>query len=59
VNSSALAETLRVEHDVLVVPGDQFGMDRYLRLGFGPPAHELEEALARVALAFRNAGAVA
>ena len=58
-NSSALAESLRVEHDVLVVPGDQFGMDRYVRLGFGPPARELEEALARVALAFRKAGAAA
>jgi aspartate/methionine/tyrosine aminotransferase len=58
-NSSALAESLRVEHDVLVVPGDQFGMDHYVRLGFGPPAHELEEALARVALAFRKAGAAA
>ncbi len=59
VNSSALAETLRVDHDVLVVPGDQFGMDRFVRLGFGNPAHELEEALARIALAFRKAGAAA
>jgi len=59
VNSTALAESLRAEHDVLVVPGDQFGMDRWVRLGFGPPAAELEEALARVALAFRKAGAVA
>jgi hypothetical protein len=59
VNSSALAETLRVEHDVLVVPGDQFGMDRFVRLGFGNPARELEEALARIALAFRKAGAAA
>ena len=36
-NSSALAERLRRRHDVLIVPGDQFAMDRYVRLGFGPP----------------------
>ena len=53
-NSSAFAETLRREHDVLIVPGDHFGMDRYVRLGFGPPAADLEPALARVALAFRR-----
>ena len=57
VNSSALAETLRVEHDVLIVPGDQFGMDGYIRLGFGSPAPELAEPLERIALAFRAAGA--
>jgi aspartate/methionine/tyrosine aminotransferase len=49
VNSSELAEALRVEKDVLVVPGDHFGMDRYLRIGFGNPAAELEEALGRIA----------
>lgn len=47
-NSSALAERLRVERDVLVVPGDHFGMDGYLRIGFGNPAAELEEALDRI-----------
>ncbi len=51
-NSSALAETLRARHDVLIVPGDQFGMDGYVRLGFGPPAEELRQALERVAPAF-------
>jgi hypothetical protein len=29
-------------------------MDRYLRLGFGPPRADLEAALARVADAFRS-----
>jgi aspartate/methionine/tyrosine aminotransferase len=38
--------------DLLVVPGDHFGMDGYLRLGFGPPVGELEEALGRLAEAF-------
>ena len=54
INSSEFAELLRVEKDVLVVPGDHFGMDHYLRLGFGPPAGELMEALERVADAFRE-----
>jgi hypothetical protein len=55
-NSSALAETLRAQHDVLIVPGDQFGMDGYLRLGFGLPADELQHALARMGLAFGREG---
>ena len=54
VNSSALAERLRRDHSVLIVPGDQFGMDHYLRFGFGPPAAELEAALARVAAVIRT-----
>ncbi|RMH21947.1 MAG: aminotransferase class I/II-fold pyridoxal phosphate-dependent enzyme, partial [Gemmatimonadetes bacterium] len=48
VNSSELAERLRVEKSLLVVPGDHFGMDGYLRLGYGPPRAELEEALGRL-----------
>ncbi|MEK6610408.1 MAG: aminotransferase class I/II-fold pyridoxal phosphate-dependent enzyme [Gemmatimonadota bacterium] len=55
-NSSALAEVLRRAHDVLIVPGDQFGMDRFVRLGFGLAAQDLQAALARVALAFRQVG---
>lgn len=52
VGSSELAEKLRVEKDVLVVPGDHFGMDRCIRIGFGPPGEALEAALARVGEAF-------
>jgi len=48
INSTALAERLRTEKSVLVVPGDHFGMDRYLRIGFGNPATELGGALDRV-----------
>ncbi len=55
VSSSALAETLRVEKDVLVVPGDHFGMDHYLRIGFGPPREELLEGLERVSDALEEA----
>ena len=52
INSSELAEKLRAEKSVLVVPGDHFGMDHYLRLGFGPPEHELLEALEKMGDAF-------
>jgi aspartate/methionine/tyrosine aminotransferase len=54
VNSSDFAEKLRAEKDLLVVPGDHFGMDRYLRLGFGNPRDELLEGLSRIAEAFRE-----
>jgi aspartate/methionine/tyrosine aminotransferase len=49
VRSAALAETLRAEQDVLVVPGEHFGMEGFVRLGFGLAPAELEEALERVA----------
>ena len=57
INSSDLAEKLRVEKSVLVVPGDHFGMDHYLRLGFGNPPDELTEALALVREAFDEVSA--
>jgi aspartate/methionine/tyrosine aminotransferase len=46
--STALAETLRATQDVLVVPGEHFAMEGYLRIGFGPLPSELEAALERV-----------
>jgi len=49
VNSTALAERLRTEHDVLVVPGDHFGVDGHIRVGFGMEARILEEGLRRIA----------
>ncbi|MDA0328690.1 MAG: aminotransferase class I/II-fold pyridoxal phosphate-dependent enzyme [Gemmatimonadetes bacterium] len=52
VNSTDFAEKLRSEKSVLVVPGDHFGMDHYLRLGFGNPEDELLEGLGRVREAF-------
>jgi len=48
VGSGELAERVRSEQDTLIVPGDQFGMDRYLRLGYGPPHDYLMEGLARL-----------
>ncbi len=51
IGSTELAERLRIEKDVLVVPGDHFGMDGFIRVGFGLPREELMEALARIASA--------
>lgn len=59
VQSSAFAESLRTGQEVLIVPGDQFGMDGYIRIGFGSPAEELHQPLERIAGAFRAVGAAA
>jgi aspartate/methionine/tyrosine aminotransferase len=47
LNSSAMAEQLRADHGVLIVPGDHFGMDHFVRIGFGGQKGHLAEALAR------------
>jgi aspartate/methionine/tyrosine aminotransferase len=52
VNSTEFAEKLRTEKSVLVVPGDHFGMDSYLRVGFGNPEDELLDGLGRIREAF-------
>ena len=52
INSTAFAEKLRTEKSLLTVPGDHFGMDSYLRIGFGNPEEELREGLRRVREAF-------
>ncbi|MBW8862320.1 MAG: aminotransferase class I/II-fold pyridoxal phosphate-dependent enzyme [Acidobacteria bacterium] len=48
VNSTELVTRLRTEKSVLVVPGDHFGMDGYLRIGFGDSPAYLHAALDRV-----------
>ena len=48
VNSTLLVTRLREEKSVLVVPGDHFGMDGYLRLGFGEPHAYMREGLGRL-----------
>lgn len=48
INSTTLVERLRDERGVLVVPGDHFDMDRYLRLGFGSHPALLNGALDRI-----------
>jgi aspartate/methionine/tyrosine aminotransferase len=48
INSTELVTRLRTEHSVLIVPGDHFGMDGYLRIGFGDEPGYLQEGLDRV-----------
>ena len=48
INSTELVNRLRVEKSVLIVPGDHFGMDGYLRLGFGDDPDHLTLRAARV-----------
>jgi aspartate/methionine/tyrosine aminotransferase len=56
VNSTEFAERLRTGRSVLVVPGDHFGMDSYLRIGFGNPRDELLDGLDRIRRAFDELG---
>jgi aspartate/methionine/tyrosine aminotransferase len=47
VNSTELVQRSIEEKSVFVVPGDQFGMDRYLRISHGLPEDYLREGLDR------------
>jgi aspartate/methionine/tyrosine aminotransferase len=48
VNSTELIDRLRREKSVLIVPGDHFGMDRFVRVSFGLPHDYLTAALDRI-----------
>ena len=48
VNSTELTDRLRDEKSVLVVPGDHFGMDQFVRISFGLPHDYLMPALDRI-----------
>jgi aspartate/methionine/tyrosine aminotransferase len=50
--SATLAERLRAEHGVLVVPGAHFEMEHHLRFGFGIKPTALEQALDRMGALF-------
>jgi aspartate/methionine/tyrosine aminotransferase len=46
--SAEIAEELRAEKKVLIVPGAQFGMEGFLRVGYGYDRQHLEDALVRM-----------
>ena len=48
INSSQLMERLIKEQSLLIVPGDHFGMDHFIRLNYGVPADRLRTGLARL-----------
>ena len=45
INSTELAHKLRTDQSVLIVPGDCYGMDKYLRFGIGSPSDYLSQGL--------------
>jgi aspartate/methionine/tyrosine aminotransferase len=48
INSTELVMRLIEEHSVFIVPGDQFGMDHYLRMSHGMPEDHLKAGLDRI-----------
>ena len=54
VHALKLVDRLRVEKSVLIVPGDHFGMDGYLRIGFGCEMRQLRDGLDRLAALLRD-----
>jgi len=48
INSTDLAMRLIREKGVMIVPGDHFGMDKYLRISYGLPESYLKGALGRI-----------
>jgi hypothetical protein len=48
INSTELVNRLREQKSVLLVPGDHFGMDHYLRIGYGDRPEYVTAGLARV-----------
>ena len=48
INSTELVTRLREQKSVLIVPGDHFGMDGYLRIGFGDETAYLRQGLTRL-----------
>ena len=49
MNSTDLVHRLREERGIMLLPGDVYGMDKYIRIGIGAPAHHLEAGLERLA----------
>jgi aspartate/methionine/tyrosine aminotransferase len=47
-NSAHMAEELRVKKSVLLVPGEQVGMEGFVRFGFGGDPEHLQKALGRI-----------
>ena len=48
INSTALVDRIRETKSVLIVPGDHFHMDGYLRIGYGEEKQTLLKALALI-----------
>jgi hypothetical protein len=54
INSTELINRLRVEESVLLTPGDQFGLDKGIRTGFGYDVEKTLKGLARAEALMRT-----
>ena len=54
INSSDLITKVRKEASVMLVAGDWYGMDQYIRFGYGAKRSHLEKALERITPIFRS-----
>ncbi len=48
INSTTLVERIRDDKSVLIVPGDHFGLDNYIRISYGLPPDRLTAGLDRI-----------
>ncbi|MEE8605259.1 MAG: aminotransferase class I/II-fold pyridoxal phosphate-dependent enzyme [Candidatus Aminicenantaceae bacterium] len=58
INSTELVDRIRKTKSVLICPGDHFGMDRYLRIGYGEEKEILEKALDLIEEVIKEAQAI-
>jgi aspartate/methionine/tyrosine aminotransferase len=59
INSSELMKRCIREQSLLIVPGDHFGMDGFIRLNYGVPADQLRAGLERLDRVLGNVGEAA
>lgn len=45
INSTELVHKLREERSIMLLPGDVYGMDQFIRLGVGAPKSHIEQGL--------------
>lgn len=45
INSTELVHRLREDRSIMLLPGDVYGMDQFIRLGIGAPKNHIEEGL--------------
>ncbi len=57
INSTTLVERIRDDKSVLIVPGDHFGLDNYIRISYGLPHDYLTAGLDRIHEAIMELGA--
>ncbi len=54
INSSELIEKIRNEASVMLVAGDWYGMDNFIRFGYGAKRSDLKNALDRITPVFKS-----